>query len=111
MGKCGESQVASGSYPIGSHGLCPYLYNLAFTYDYISNSNHGCSSSRMIKNPPSNVKMGYLGNFNRTLYSGDIFISTSKYPPYIVNENLIENQFESLLEFTRLSQSKCQACD
>lgn len=110
MGKCGEWQAASGSFPIGSHGLCPYLYNLAFSYDYVSNNHYGCSSKREVKDPPNNVKMGYLGNFNRTLYIGDIFIGTSKYPPYIVNNKVIENQFQSLLEFSNNCHDKCQAC-
>lgn len=111
MGKCGEWQAASGPNPIASHGLCPYFYNLAFSYNYSSNNYYGCSSNRMIKDPPSNVKMGYLGDFNRTQYSGDIFIGTSRYPPYIIAEDrAIDNQFQSLIEFSTRCQGNCKAC-
>lgn len=30
MGNCGWSQAAAGPRPLGSHGLCPYIYNSAF---------------------------------------------------------------------------------
>ena len=53
----------------------------------------------MIPNPPNNVKMGYLGDFNRTQYTGDIFIATAKYPPYVLVNNLINNQLSSLLDY------------
>jgi hypothetical protein len=99
MGRCGSYQDAAGSYPVGSHGLCPYFYNLAFTYNYTYSNNFGCSSGRMIKNPPASVKMGYLGDFNRTLYVGDIFINNAKYPPYIIENNLVDNQLPNLLTF------------
>lgn len=99
MGRCGSYQDAAGSFPIGSHGLCPYFYNLAFTYNFTYSNSFGCSSWRMVQNPPKNVKMGYLGEFNRTLYSGDIFINTARHPPYIIEKNLFENQFASLLTF------------
>lgn len=104
MGFCGLSQPAAGSYPIGSHGLCPYLYNFAFDYDFVPNNIWRCYSAREIKNPPSNVKMGYRGDFNRTLYTGDIFIATAKYPPYAVVNQTIENQFDNLLEFIKLKK-------
>lgn len=97
MGRCGSNQDAAGGYPVGSHGLCPYLYNLAFTYNYTYSNNFGCYSGRMIRDPPPQVKMGYLGDFNSTLYVGDIFINTARYPPYIMENNLIDNQFASLL--------------
>lgn len=106
MGFCGFSQAASGSYPVGSHGLCPYFYNLAFTHDFVNNNFHNCVSDRPIKDPPNNVKMGYLGAFNRTQYVGDVFIVTAKYPPFIVDNNLIDNQLPNLLEYLSCDSNK-----
>lgn len=99
MGVCGYSQPGAGSFPLGSHGLCPYLYNLAFTYDFVPNNYFKCSSWRMAQNLTSDVKMGYRGNFNRSLVVGDIFVATSKLPPYTMNENGIDNQLDNLMQF------------
>ena len=65
MGKCGSSQIAAGAPPMGSHGLCPYYYNLAFTNDYVPVNFSKCSSTREIENPPKGLKMGYNADFNR----------------------------------------------
>lgn len=65
MGNCGKTQAAAGSYPLGSHGLCPFFYNLAFKNDFVFQNKYGCTSKRMLKNTTSAVKMGYLGSFNR----------------------------------------------
>lgn len=64
MGLCGFLQAAAGSYPLGSHGLCPYFYNLAFTNEYVPNNAYGCLSTRLAS-VTSDVRMGYMGNFNR----------------------------------------------
>jgi len=106
MGNCGQSQAASGPPPLASHGLCPYFYNLAFTYDYTFNNYYGCSSPRMVKNPPSNVKMGYFLDFNGTRFRGDIFVATAKYPPFVVKDNVIDNHFQSLMEFESLTTGR-----
>jgi hypothetical protein len=65
MGNCGYSQAGAGSFPLGSHGLCPYFYNLAFKNNFVPNNYYKCHSSRMVINPSNDVKMGYLGNFDR----------------------------------------------
>lgn len=67
MGKCGSSQLGAGAYPLGSHGLCPYYYALAFTNDFVPNNFHKCGSSRLAKNVTSDVKMGYNADFDRYL--------------------------------------------
>lgn len=36
LGNCGNSQVAAGSPPLGSHGLCPVFYNSAFTHQFVA---------------------------------------------------------------------------
>lgn len=65
MGVCGSSQIGASTYPIGSHGMCPYMFNLAFTYDFVPVNLYGCTSTRLAPNQTSSVKMGYMGNFNR----------------------------------------------
>lgn len=91
MGICGFAQVAAGPYPLGSHGLCPYMYLSAFENDFTSNNIYGCYSERSIKSPTNDVKMGYNANFNRSLYQGDIFIATAQYQPYVVINGVITN--------------------
>lgn len=66
MGVCGWSQAAAGAPPMGSHGLCPYLYTLAFNTSYVpNNSYYSCTSTRLMKNLTNDVRMGYTANFNR----------------------------------------------
>uniref|UniRef100_A0A182PTT6 Lipase domain-containing protein n=1 Tax=Anopheles epiroticus TaxID=199890 RepID=A0A182PTT6_9DIPT len=36
MGLCGLRQAAAGPPPLGSHGLCPVFYNLAFKYQFLA---------------------------------------------------------------------------
>lgn len=91
MGVCGFAQVAAGPYPLGSHGLCPYIYLSAFDNDFVANNVHACYSDRSVKSPSKDVKMGYNANFDRSLYQGDIFIATAQYPPYVVINNIINN--------------------
>lgn len=64
MGQCGNSQVGAGKAPLNSHGLCPYFYTLAFSYNFVPNNFHNCSSSRLANATP-NVKMGYNAVYNR----------------------------------------------
>lgn len=65
MGSCGDWQAGATSYPIGSHGMCPYLYNLAFKHNFVPNNFYNCKSNRMVKEFKSNVKLGYLADFDR----------------------------------------------
>lgn len=91
MGKCGESQPAAGPYPLGSHGLCPYFYNLAFDYEFVPLNLEKCISPNRA-NVSKQVRMGYLGKFDKTLVRGDIFIATAAEPPYVVSGNdFVEN--------------------
>lgn len=98
MGYWGYWQPAAGSFPLGHHGLCPYFYNSAFTSDFVSNNYYGSTSTRLATNITSDVKMGYRGDFNRTLVQGDIFIATAKYPPFVIKNNVIENQLQNILQ-------------
>lgn len=60
MGNCGQSQAAAGPPPKGSHGLCPYFYNSAFTHNfYAIPKPKECSSRRFATSWPENFKMGY----------------------------------------------------
>lgn len=82
MGNCGYAQAAHGNYPKGSHGLCPYFFNAAFDFDFVPYNDYSCSSTRSA-NITHEVKMGFLGNFNRTEVRGDIFVSTAAREPYV----------------------------
>lgn len=45
----------------GSHGLCPYFYNAAFTHNFYATDNvYRCPSRRIANNLPSHFKMGYM---------------------------------------------------
>ena len=98
MGRCGEWQPAAGPYPLGSHGLCPYIYNKAFDHEFVPINAYGCASNRPANISTSNVRMGYLGSYNRTFAQGDVFIATAKYPPYLVIDNVIENLVQNTTE-------------
>lgn len=87
MGNCGLQQAAASSYPKGHHGLCPYFYNAAFEAHFIPHNNYKCGSARLANVTDEYVRMGYLGNFNRTKVQGDIFIATSGTPPYVAVES------------------------
>lgn len=91
MGKCGSSQPAAGPYPLGSHGLCPYFYNLAFDQKFIPNNSFKCTSKQLANLTSSDVRMGYLGGFDTNVV-GDIFVATAKYPKYLVANGLIDNK-------------------
>lgn len=66
MGNCGNTQVAAGFYPKGSHGLCPYFYNSAFQNKFyaVPKPNH-CNSQNEAKTYPFGYRMGYMENRTR----------------------------------------------
>lgn len=100
MGYCGHWQIASGPRPLGSHGLCPYFYNISFDYKFVPDNYFNCWSDRKANLTSSlDIRMGYLGTFNRTLVRGDIFIATARYPPFVVINNVIENSPQTLSAF------------
>lgn len=94
MGSCGDWQEAAGPYPLGSHGLCPYIFNSAFDYKFIPNNLYNCNSKRLA-NLTEAVRLGYLGSYDKDLVQGDIFIATAKYPPYLIVDDLIDNKIEN----------------
>ncbi|CRL02078.1 CLUMA_CG015386, isoform A [Clunio marinus] len=99
MGYLGHSQRASGAFPLGSHGLCPYMYNLAFEHEYVPYNYYKTTSTREAP-LTADVRMGYLGDYNRTYVQGDIFITTAQHPPYVMNEKIpFDNRFETLKHF------------
>lgn len=97
MGNNGQAQAAAGSFPLGNHGLCPYFYNAAFSYDFVPNNYYGNKSYRPATNLSNDVIMGYRGNFSRTQVQGDVFIATAKYPPFVVLNGVIDNQLQNIL--------------
>ncbi|KAJ6646793.1 Pancreatic lipase-related protein 2 [Pseudolycoriella hygida] len=90
MGNCGNSQVASGPRPLGSHGLCPYFYNNAFQHRFPAIPKpSNCRSNRDATGEVvENITMGYLealkyeGRFPEGL---DFFANTFKTSPYNVD--------------------------
>lgn len=62
MGNCGNSQIASGPRPLGSHGLCPYFYNNAFQHRFLAIPKPpNCRSNREASgNVIANFSMGYM---------------------------------------------------
>uniref|UniRef100_A0A1B0DPG4 Lipase domain-containing protein n=1 Tax=Phlebotomus papatasi TaxID=29031 RepID=A0A1B0DPG4_PHLPP len=65
MGNCGFTQDAAGKPPLGSHGLCPYFYNIAFKYDFFAIPRPtvcASKSSGIAGAYPTGYKMGYLEN-------------------------------------------------
>lgn len=74
MGNCGKSQPAGNDLmgvfcgltksckneTLFNHNVCPYLYNSAFSHDFVVNNYYNCPSTRMAKNLPINFKMGYM---------------------------------------------------
>lgn len=90
MGDCSTHQVASLP-SLTHHQLCPYFYINSFDYKFVPNNFYNCTSLRMANVTGSDVRLGYLGDFNRTEVRGDIFIATAKYNPYLVVDGIIDN--------------------
>lgn len=94
LGSCGNWQAAAGPYPLGSHGLCPYIYNLSFDHKFVPNNLYQCSSSRPANITTEDVRLGYVGNYDKTFVQGDIFIATAKFPPYLIIDDVIDNKID-----------------
>ncbi|XP_055708780.1 uncharacterized protein LOC129805004 [Phlebotomus papatasi] len=86
MGNCGLTQDAAGKPPLGSHGLCPYFYNIAFKYDFFAIPRPtvcASKSSGIAGAYPTGYKMGYLENRKGTV-RGELFATTTKHYPYTI---------------------------
>lgn len=63
LGNCGLTQIASNSPPLGSHGLCPYMYVNSFDHEFFAiDKPTDCLSKRQSNQWPRNFKMGYMEN-------------------------------------------------
>lgn len=91
MGDCKTQQIGSDS-NMTHHRLCPIFYNLSFDYKFEPNNFHNCNSRRMADISVPGIRMGYLGDFDRSRVIGDIFIATAKYSPFIVVDGVIDNK-------------------
>lgn len=61
MGICGVRQTGAQRPPLGSHGLCPVYYNLAFDHSFLAVKNiMNCSSEHEVTAWPNDFRMGYL---------------------------------------------------
>ncbi|KAG4073841.1 hypothetical protein HA402_014046 [Bradysia odoriphaga] len=87
LGQCGLYQIAAGPYPLGSHGLCPYFYNSAFSNQFhaIPQPATCPTSKRLPMHPLVGISMGYVFNdlseVNDTT-GYDYYANTYKMPPY-----------------------------
>ncbi|XP_055325367.1 uncharacterized protein LOC129579356 [Sitodiplosis mosellana] len=89
MGYCGEWQPASGPKPLGSHGLCPVMYNNSFKYKFMAiEKRRTCSAPANPRDlsilPSDGIRMGYFQKlYNSTLLTGiNLYAITKKNPPY-----------------------------
>ncbi|XP_031633365.1 uncharacterized protein LOC116347088 [Contarinia nasturtii] len=89
LGHCGQEQPAAGPRPLGSHGLCPVIYNYSFKYKFMAiEKAKTCSepaNSRDLSVLPSDgIRMGYFQKlYNSTLLNGiNLYAITKKSPPY-----------------------------
>ncbi|XP_053659623.1 uncharacterized protein LOC128708669 [Anopheles marshallii] len=87
MGQCGLRQAAAGPPPLGSHGLCPVFYNLAFKYQFLAQPKPlECLSLSEIATYPRNYRMGYMET-RKSEVRGELFAQTSDVYPYTVFTN------------------------
>uniref|UniRef100_A0AAG5DN71 Lipase domain-containing protein n=1 Tax=Anopheles atroparvus TaxID=41427 RepID=A0AAG5DN71_ANOAO len=87
MGMCGFRQAAAGPPPLGSHGLCPVFYNLAFKYQFLAQPKPlECASVGEQANYPRNYRMGYMED-RKSEVRGELFAHTSDVYPYTVFTN------------------------
>ncbi|KAJ6641405.1 Pancreatic lipase-related protein 2 [Pseudolycoriella hygida] len=93
LGNCGLTQIAAGPYPLGSHGLCPYFYNSAFTNPFhaIPKPENCPTSDRLPPIIPDGMAMGYVFNdlslVNETV-GYDYYAHTFKRKPYHLDIDL-----------------------
>ncbi|XP_062565914.1 uncharacterized protein LOC134228145 [Armigeres subalbatus] len=87
MGQCGFRQPASGKPPLGSHGLCPVFYNLAFEENFYAELKPlDCITLRdPVADYPSGYKMGYLEH-RKSQVRGELYAQTAEQFPYIVSQ-------------------------
>ncbi|XP_053681239.1 uncharacterized protein LOC128732102 [Anopheles nili] len=87
MGQCGLRQAAAGPPPLGSHGLCPVFYNLAFKYQFLAQPKPlECVSLGDTAGYPRNYRMGYMES-RKSEVRGELFAQTSDVYPYTVFTN------------------------
>ncbi|XP_050080654.1 uncharacterized protein LOC126568250 [Anopheles maculipalpis] len=87
MGQCGLRQAAAGPPPLGSHGLCPVFYNLAFKYQFLAQPKPPeCLSLSEMATYPRNYRMGYMEP-RKSEVRGELFAQTSDVYPYTVFTN------------------------
>ncbi|XP_055538864.1 uncharacterized protein LOC129726178 [Wyeomyia smithii] len=83
MGQCGFRQPAASKPPLGSHGLCPVFYNLAFKVKFLAEEKpQECS---ILREPtasyPKGYQMGYLEK-RKGEVRGELFAQTAENFPF-----------------------------
>ncbi|XP_055627225.1 uncharacterized protein LOC129769160 [Toxorhynchites rutilus septentrionalis] len=83
MGQCGFKQPAAGKPPLGSHGLCPVFYNLAFSEGFYAEPRP--STCEIVKDRetdyPTGFRMGYMEKRKRKV-QGELYAQTTDVYPY-----------------------------
>ncbi|XP_055596011.1 uncharacterized protein LOC129746398 [Uranotaenia lowii] len=89
MGQCGFFQLGAGKPPLGSHGLCPVYYNLAFKENFYAQEKPG--ECGVLRDPtadyPTNFKMGYMER-RKSQVRGELFAQTSNHYPFALGNEL-----------------------
>ncbi|XP_053688338.1 uncharacterized protein LOC128737672 [Sabethes cyaneus] len=89
MGQCGFRQPAAGKPPLGSHGLCPVFYNLAFKVKFLAE--HKPAECNILREPtagyPSGYQMGYLEK-RKGEVRGELFAQTAEKFPFTTFNDL-----------------------
>ncbi|XP_055372653.1 uncharacterized protein LOC129606374 [Condylostylus longicornis] len=94
IGYCGFNQPGASDPPYGSHGLCPYYYNLAFSYDFMARKKpNSCISLNPARYWPEKFKMGYMEE-RKSDVLGELFVTVSANPPYVKSGEVKENNDE-----------------
>ncbi|XP_070502611.1 uncharacterized protein [Chironomus tepperi] len=89
MGHCGIWQDGQGLPPMGSHGMCPYMYYNSFTYNYTYNPlyqaecNYGYTANRPINATCQQTMI--MGRRNNVTCFGDVLIPTALCSPWVYN--------------------------
>ncbi|XP_058834015.1 uncharacterized protein LOC131691527 [Topomyia yanbarensis] len=89
MGQCGFRQPAAGKPPLGSHGLCPVFYNLAFKVKFLAEQRP--PECTMLREPtaeyPNGFRMGYLER-RKGQVRGELYAQTTDRFPFTVFNDL-----------------------
>lgn len=74
--------------PLGSHGLCPVFYNIAFRHKFLAVKKHKTCKEPINERdltvfPDEGIRMGYFQNITNSAYNEvNLYAITKSKPPY-----------------------------